>query len=109
VGSRRLAHVERLRWDEGLRRILGLKRFVSDTTLARFLRRFSTATVTTVFESLMRWELGLIDLSCEILDLDSSAVERYGHQEGAWLGYNPKKHRGPSQGNRWWLLGQNRG
>jgi hypothetical protein len=38
AGSRRLAHVERLRWDEGLRRIFGLKRFVSDTTLARFFR-----------------------------------------------------------------------
>ena len=35
TGSRRLAHIERLRRDEGVRQILGLKRFVSDTTLAR--------------------------------------------------------------------------
>jgi len=106
AGSRRLAHVERLRWDEGLRRILGLKRFVSDTTMARFFRRFTTATVTTVYESLMRWQLGLIDLECEILDLDSSIVERYGHQEGAWLGYNPKKHRRPSHHPLLATLGQ---
>ena len=33
VGSRRLAHIERLRWDEGVHRILGIKRFVSDTTM----------------------------------------------------------------------------
>ncbi len=33
VGSRRLAHIERLRWDEGVRTILGVKCFVSDTML----------------------------------------------------------------------------
>ena len=96
VGSRRLAHIERLRWDEGARRILGLKRFVSDTTLSRFFRRFGSGTVTECFGSLTRWQLGQIKLEGEILDLDSSIVERYGKQEGAWLGYNPKKHRRPS-------------
>lgn len=95
AGSRRLAHIERLRWDEGVRTILGLKRFVSDTTLARFFGRFTAATVTTTFESLLRWTHGLIKLEGEILDLDSSIVERYGKQEGAWLGFNPKKHRRP--------------
>ena len=106
VGSRRLAHVERLRWDEGVRRMLGLKRFVSDTTLARFFQRFTAGTVTTVFESLMRWEHGLIKLDGEILDLDSSIVERYGKQEGARLGYNPKKHRRPSHHPLLATLGQ---
>ena len=111
TGSRRLAHVERLRWDEGVRQILGLKRFVSDTTLARFFRRFTAGPVTTVFESLMRWELGLIALRGDILDLDSSIMERYGKQEGAFLGYNPKKHRRPSHhpliatlGQRPWVV-----
>ncbi len=33
AGSRRLAQIERLRWEEGVRRILGLERFVSDATL----------------------------------------------------------------------------
>ena len=106
VGSRRLAHIERLRWDEGVRRILGLKRFVSDTTLARFFRRFGPGTVATVFECLMRWQLGQIGLEGEILDLDSSIVERYGKQEGAWLGYNPKKHRRPSHHPLLATLGQ---
>lgn len=96
TGSRRLAHVERLRWDEPVRQILGLKRFVSDSTLARFFRRFTAGTVTEVFESLMRWQLKQLKLKDEILDLDSSIMERYGKQEGAYLGYNPKKHRRPS-------------
>jgi len=111
VGSRRLAQIERLRWDEGARRILGLKRFVSDTTLSRFFRRFGAGTVTEFFDSVMRWQLGQIALEGEILDLDSSIVERYGKQEGAWLGYNPKKHRRPSHhpliatlGTRPWVV-----
>jgi hypothetical protein len=111
TGSRRFTHVERLRWDEGVRQILGLNRFVSDTTLARFFRRFTSGTVTQVFESLMRWQLGLIALNEDILDLDSSIMERYGKQEGAYLGFNPKKHRRPSHppliatlGKRPWVV-----
>ena len=111
AGSRRFAHVERLRWDEGVRQILGLNRFVSDTTLARFFRRFTAGTVTQVFESLMRWQSSLIALNEDILDLDSSIMERYGKQEGAFLGFNPKKHRRPSHhpliatlGKRPWVV-----
>lgn len=111
VGSRRLAQIERLRWDEGVRQILGLKRFVSDTTLGRFFRRFTVGSVSMVFESLMKWQLKQIAVDEEILDLDSSAMERYGKQEGAVLGYNPKKHRRPSHhpliatlGNRPWIV-----
>lgn len=106
VGSRRLAHIERLRWDEGVQKILGLKRFVSDTTLARFFQRFTAATVTTVFERLMRWELSQIALAGKILDLDSTIFERFGKQEGARLGYNPKKHRRPSHHPLLATLGQ---
>lgn len=111
TGSRRLAHIERLRWDEPVRRMLGLKRVASDSTLARFFRRFTAGKVTEVFESLLRWQLKLIQLQEEILDLDSSIMERYGKQEGAFLGYNPKKHRRPSHhpliatlGKRPWVV-----
>jgi hypothetical protein len=111
TGSRRLAHVERLRWDEPVRQMLGLKRFASDSTLGRFFRRFTAGKVTEVFESLMRWQMKLIPLEEETLDLDSSIMERYGKQEGAFLGFNPKKHRRPSHhpliatlGERPWVV-----
>jgi hypothetical protein len=111
AGSRRLAHIERLRWDEGLKTIFGIERFVSDTTLSRFFRRFGAAQVQHVFERLMRWQHSLIPLSGQVLDLDSSVMERYGHQEGALLGYNSKKHRRPTHhpliatlGDRPWVL-----
>ncbi|MCI0553988.1 MAG: IS1380 family transposase [Anaerolineae bacterium] len=111
TGAKRLAHMERLRWDEGVKEILGVDRFVSDTTLGRFLRRFHVGTVTTVFEKLMRWELSMVDVKSDILDLDSSVFERYGKQEGVTLGYNSKKHRRPTHhpliatlGNRPWVV-----
>jgi hypothetical protein len=111
AGSRRLAHIERLRWDEGLKTIFGIKRFVSDTTLSRFFQRFGARQVQEVFEQLLRWQHGLIPWSGEVLDLDSSVMERYGHQEGALLGYNSKKHRRPTHhpliatlGDRPWVL-----
>jgi hypothetical protein len=50
AGSRQLAHIERLGWDEGLKKIFGIERFVSDTTLSRFFRRFEAAQVQEVFE-----------------------------------------------------------
>jgi len=111
VGARRLAHIERLRGDEAVRQILGIKRFVSDTTFSRFFGRFGIAQVNDVFKHLMQWQHGLISLDAEVLDLDSSAMERYGHQQGAVLGYNPKKHRRPSHhpliatlGKRPWVV-----
>jgi hypothetical protein len=111
TGSRRLAHIERLRGDAGVKEILGIPRIVSDTTLGRFFNRFGPAVVQSVFEHLMRWQLGLIPLAGEVLDLDSSVVERYGNQEGVRLGYNSKKHRRPTHhpliatlGNRPWVV-----
>lgn len=111
TGSRRLAHIERIRWDKGVKGILGLERFVSGSTLARFFRRFTAGKVTEIFEYLQRWLLSQIVVDEDILDLDSTIMERYGKQEGAFLGYNPKKHRRPSHhpllatlGRRPWVV-----
>jgi DDE family transposase len=111
AGSRRLAHIERLRGDQGLKTILGITRFVSDTTFSRFFQRFGARQVQEVFERLMRWQHSLISFSDNVLDLDSTVMERYGHQEGALLGYNSKKHRRPTHhpliatlGHRPWVL-----
>jgi hypothetical protein len=62
TGSRRLTYIERLHGDEGVRAILGLEHFVSDTTFSRFFRRFGSKEVTEVFEKLMRWQMAKIAL-----------------------------------------------
>ncbi|MFA5166847.1 MAG: IS1380 family transposase [Candidatus Paceibacterota bacterium] len=102
TGMRRLTHFERLRHDYALAYILGINRFPSEDTFSRFLKRFNQKAVNEFFCPLFVWQLDKIAKACPALafgctlDLDSSVVERYGHQEGAVIGYNPRKHRRPS-------------
>jgi len=98
TGSRRFAHVERLRSDEVVRTILGLARMPSAMTLTRYFGGFVRSQVEHlsavlgefVFSQLKRPVLGAT------LDLDSTVFERYGRQEGSLKGYNPRKHGRPS-------------
>lgn len=101
VGSRRFSHIERLRQDEVVRTMLGMERFASDTTLTRFFGRFRQRHVEEMFTTLESWMLGKAlspapPFAACTLDLDSSVFERYGHQEGAKRGYNPRKPGRPS-------------
>src|SRR5256885_6890020 len=88
TGSRRFAHVERLRSDEVVRTILGLARMPSAMTLTRYFGGFVRSQVEHlsatlgqfVFAQLKRPALGAT------LDLDSTVFERYGHQEGSLKG-----------------------
>lgn len=102
LGARRFAHLERWRGDEALKRILGLKRLVSDTTVTRFFKRLGPKLTNLLFSALVAWQLRQMVRQQPIpeggytLDLDSSVLERYGHQEGARKGYNPRKPGRPS-------------
>jgi len=102
TGSRRFSHLDRLRHEKALHFILGLRRFVTDSTFSRFFGRFGQKQVDEMFSRLARWQLSKAVETFEVpvqgctLDLDSTVFERYGHQEGAVLGFNPKKHRRPS-------------
>src|ERR1700739_3208491 len=98
TGSRRFAHVERLRSDDVVRTILGLARMPSAMTLTRYfgglvhsqVEHLSAVLGQFVFGQLKRSALGAT------LDLDSTVFERYGRQEGSLKGYNPRKHGRPS-------------
>lgn len=97
TGARRLSHTEVLRHDEVIRQLFGLRRFACDITMARFFKRFGRRQIEEVFSPLRNWVLAMMTpAGSYTLDLDSSIFERYGKQEGAVLGYNPKKHRRPS-------------
>jgi DDE family transposase len=98
TGSRRFAHIERLRSDEVVRTILGLARMPSAMTLTRYfgglvrsqVEHLSALLGQFIFGQLKRPPLGAT------LDLDSTVFERYGRQEGSLKGYNPRKHGRPS-------------
>src|SRR3974377_2130107 len=97
-GPRRFPQPAVLRADEPIRQLFGLRRFPSTATFTRFFRRFSAKTVTETFAPLFAGCLARLPQRREgyTLDLDSSVFERYGTQEGALKGYNPKKRGRPS-------------
>jgi hypothetical protein len=98
AGARRFAQLALLQGDAPLRQLFGLRRYPSTATFTRFFRRFTAKTVTATFEWLFAWCLARLPErpTGYTLDLDSSVFERYGAQEGALKGYNPKKRGRPS-------------
>jgi hypothetical protein len=97
-GARRFAHAGLLRFDKALHCLLGILRFPTDDTIRNLFKRFSQAKVTEFYSSLTQWQIQRLPQRTEgySLDLDSTIFERYGQQQGALKGYNPKKHGRPS-------------
>ena len=98
AGARRFAHASLLRADTALHQILGLPRFPSDDTLRNLFKRFGQGQCQQFFSGLWNWQLARLP-ECAAgysLDLDSTVFERYGQQQGALRGPNPRKHGRPS-------------
>jgi hypothetical protein len=98
AGARRFAHAGLLRVDRALQAVVGMKRFPSDDTLRNLFKRFTQGQVYRFYSKLWAWQLERLEVRAEgrSLDLDSVVFERYGHQEGARKGHNPRKHGRPS-------------
>jgi len=97
-GARRFAHANWLRGDEALRQMLGLDRFPTDDTIRNLFKQFSMGHVQRFFPHLAEWQMERLPRHEQgySLDLDSTVFERYGQQEGALKGHNPRKHGRPS-------------
>lgn len=97
-GARRFAHASLLRFDKVLHCLLGIMRFPTDDTMRNLFKRFSQGKVSEFFSNLTQWQIQRLPERSEgySLDLDSTVFERYGRQQGALKGYNPKKHGRPS-------------
>jgi len=98
AGARRFAHTSLVRADRALHALLGLKRFPSDGTIRNLFKRFGPGMVVRLYEPLWAWQLERLPKRAGgySLDLDSTVFERYGKQEGAKKGYNPRKPGRPS-------------
>lgn len=94
VGARRFSHLQVLRCDRALQALCGLQAFPSDDTVRNFFRRFGPAQVAEFFPSLWRWFFEQQPARSCMLDLDSTVLQRFGHQEGAVRGYNPTRRNG---------------
>jgi len=91
TGGGRFAHTALVRFDEALRAIFGLTEVPSVSTFTRFFRRFGRRQVDEVFGHLSRWFWDRLSAQSWTIDLDSSVLTRYGHQEGSQRGYNPRR------------------
>lgn len=91
AGARRFAHVNLLRGDVALRHLLGWKRLPGDDATRAFFGRFGWKEVDAFFPALSVWLLGRLTAREATLDLDSTVFERFGRQEGARKGYNPRR------------------
>ncbi len=96
AGHKRYAHIAALRWDAVLPELLGMSKIVSEDAVRRGLKAIDEEEGATW----LRRHLGhcVEQLLSEpwVLDVDTTIKPLYGHQEGAVLGYNPKKPGRPS-------------
>src|SRR6266853_4930047 len=80
--------------------LVGLEKFPDETALRRFLRRLSTKTIRQIARLHDQLRAQLFSLpesrSSLVFHLDSVVLTLYGKQQGARLGYNPKKRGRPS-------------
>src|SRR5262249_49081580 len=104
AGHKRYAHITTLRCDDVLPELMGLSKIVSEDSLSRGLQAIPEAAG-------LRWQQRHIDrcthpLLAEnyIIDIDATVKPLYGHQEGAVIGYNPKKPGRPSHVHHTYML-----
>lgn len=93
-GARRFAHLQMLRVDRALQQWCGVRSFPTDDTVRNFFKRFGRGEIARFFPGLWRWFFAQLPARVCLLDLDSTVLQRFGHQEGATHGYNPTRPKG---------------
>jgi hypothetical protein len=88
--ERRFSHIERLREDPTIPEIFGMESVVGDGTVRRFFKSEDPALgAEWIARNVQPMWRALPDPI--IIDWDSTVQPKYGHQEGAEIGYNPGK------------------
>ena len=95
-GASCFGHLDVVRYDAALCKLLGWKRGADHRAYQRYFNKFSQAVNQRVFSDLFRWFFSELIFDNYTLDFDSTVMVREGHQEGAVKGYNPKRPGRPS-------------
>jgi len=90
-GANKFLHTEVTRHDDVISKIFNWKRICGQDTYKRFFNKFSQKKNQEIFEKMYQWFFEQLVFDNYTLDMDSSILTRYGEQEGAKTGYNPKK------------------
>ena len=96
AGHRRYAHITALRCDPVNPPLLGMRRVVSEDAVRRGLEKIDEAAGLAWLQEHLDYCTGPLLAEPWILDVDTTVKPLYGHQEGAVVGYNPKKPGRPS-------------
>ena len=100
AGLARVNKTHILHYNGLFRSLVGLEKFPDETALRRFLRRLSPQTIRQIARLHDQLRTQLFSLpeprSSLVFHLDSVVLTLYGKQQGARLGYNPKKKGRPS-------------
>lgn len=95
-GASCYGHLDVVRYDAVLCRLLGWKRGADHRAYQRYFNKFSQAINQRVFSELYGWFFSELQFDNYTLDFDSTVMVREGTQEGAAKGYNPKRPGRPS-------------
>jgi len=90
-GANRYEHYEVTRYDNILKKIFGFKKMSGHRAISRLFAKFDQGLCDKVFNHCYKWFFKSLNISHITLDLDSTIITRYGKQQGATKGYNPKK------------------
>ena len=90
-GANRFLHTEITRHDQALCKIFGWDRSPGQDTFKRFFKKFDLERSSALSDYLFGWIFKNIQFDNITLDCDSTILTRYGDQQGALKGYNPKK------------------
>ena len=90
-GANRFLHTEVTRSDRALGKMFGWKCTPGQDAYKRYFSKFSQLSNQQVANHFFSWFFQSLQINYFTLDIDSSVITRYGHQEGAKRGYNPKK------------------
>jgi hypothetical protein len=100
AGLPRVNKTEILQYNGLFLSLVGLKKFPDPTALRRFLRRLSPPTIRQVARLHDQLRAQLFDLphrrTSLVFHMDSVVLTLYGKQQGARIGYNPRKKGRPS-------------
>ena len=88
--GRRFSHVERLREDPTIPELFGMESVVGDDTVRRFFKSVDPVLGAEWIARNVKPMWGALPDRI-IMDWDSTVQPKYGHQEGAEIGYNPGK------------------
>jgi Transposase DDE domain group 1 len=96
AGHKRYAHIAALRNDGVLPELLGMKKIVSEDAVRRGFKAIGADEGRVWGQRHLDYCTAPLLAEPWIMDMDSTVKPLYGHQEGAVLGYNPKKPGRPS-------------